>query len=208
MFFSGNVHRCTAIDAVAARYSGTTKDAHFRSECFFFHDINWLYWAARGMWHYCFKLVQCNTKQNILASPGYRMLTDPDQMGEKFKFFALRQSSANGTPVGFLNIPVDCAWRGAFGDGCTISVSSDKWPVKLSTSGDSMLVQKRRWAVDTYAVTDFVLLMWIEKNGSFCFERPVACLHMFFWFSYFLVFSKTIAAPPNWQQFDLKKTLY
>jgi len=46
-------------------------------------------------------------QKNLIS--GYRMLTDPDQMGDKFKFFVIRQSSANGTPVGFLNMPVDCA---------------------------------------------------------------------------------------------------
>jgi len=46
-------------------------------------------------------------EKNLVS--GYRMLTDPDQMGEKFKFFAIRQSLANGIPVGFLNMPMDCA---------------------------------------------------------------------------------------------------
>lgn len=54
-------------------------------------------------------LKRANREQQKSLISGYRMLTDPDQMGEKFKFFAIRQSVANGTPVGFSNMPVDCA---------------------------------------------------------------------------------------------------
>jgi len=45
-------------------------------------------------------------KQKDLIS-GYKMLTEVEQMGEKFKFFAIRQSAAAGAPVGFLNMNVD-----------------------------------------------------------------------------------------------------
>ena len=51
----------------------------------------------------CFQILHSKAsekdKQDLLS--GYHMLTDPDQMGERFKFFALLNKDRKDKPAGF-----------------------------------------------------------------------------------------------------------